>query len=50
MPDENEPLNERKTLDDRAGAHPALVQGVRRIVNNYRQAVDGVPARDSFSL
>jgi hypothetical protein len=46
MPDENEQPKERNTLDDRAGV-PALVHG---LVNNYRRDVDGMPAKDSFSL
>jgi GxxExxY protein len=29
---------------------PVLIQGVKRIVNNYRQDVDGMPAKNSFSL
>ena len=29
---------------------PVLVHGVKRIVNNYQQDTDGLPAKNSFSL
>jgi GxxExxY protein len=29
---------------------PVLVHGVKRLVNNYRRDVDGMAAKDSFSL